>query len=408
MNLQWSAEERAFREEVAAFFERELSDDLRAAGRWMTSVYGDHALAMRWQLKLLAQGWLAPSWPVEHGGCDWSVARHYIFAQEKARAFAPPTSPMGLQMCAPALIAFGTAEQKAFFLPRMLSGEHFWCQGYSEAEAGSDLAALSMPAEDVGDALLCHGSKLWSTHAHVANWVFCLVRTSREDRPQKGISFVLIDMRSPGIEVRPMVSLTGEHIQNEIVFDRVRVPKANVVGRIGEGWGVAKYLLEFERGGAAYAPQMLARLRELRGFACQAPGQGGRSLADEPLFMARLAEVECQVRALELYELQTLSTLAKGGSPGPSASVLKILGTELQQAVTELGLDAAGHYGLAFQPQAGFPGGEVGVAHGGPDFHGPRLAALAPLRYLNERAGSIYAGTNEIQRNILAKTALGL
>lgn len=408
MNLQWTEQQQAFRQEVAAFFQRELSDDLRAAGRWMTSVYGDHELALRWQRKLLAQGWLAPAWPVEHGGCDWSVAEHYIFAQEKARAGAPPTSPMGLQMCAPALIAFGTPEQKAFFLPRMLSGEHFWCQGYSEPEAGSDLAALSMPAADHGDGLVCNGSKVWSTHAHVANWVFCLVRTAREDRPQKGISFVLIDMRSPGVVVRPIISLTGEHIQNEIVFHNVLVPKANVVGRIGEGWTVAKYLLEFERGGAAYAPQMLERLRELRGFARQAPGRGGRSLADDPLFMARLAEVECQVRALEVYELQTLSALAQGGSPGAAASVMKILGTELQQAVTEIGLDAAGHYGLAFQPQAGCPGGDVRVAHDGPGFHGERLAALAPLRYLNERAGSIYAGTNEIQRNILAKTALGL
>ncbi|MBK4998767.1 acyl-CoA dehydrogenase [Pseudomonas sp. S31] len=408
MNIQWSEQENAFREEVKAFFAHALSDELREAGQWLTSVYGEHQRCLRWQRKLLEQGWLAPSWPVAHGGCDWSVAQHYIFAQEKAYAGAPPVSPMGIQMCAPALIAFGTEQQKAFFLPRMLSGEHFWCQGYSEAEAGSDLAALSMSAVEQGDMLLCNGTKLWSTHAHVANWVFCLVRSAREDKPQKGITFLLIDMHSPGVQVRPIVSLTGEHIQNEIHFSDVRVPKGNVIGRIGEGWTVAKYLLEFERGGAAYAPQMQVRLAELRAFAGTAPADRGGCLADDPLFAARLAEVECQVNALELYELETLSTLSRGGSPGAAASVMKILGTELQQAVTELGLEAAGHYGAAFQPQAGCPGGPVLREHGETGFAGERLAALAPLRYFNERAGTIYAGANEIQRNILAKTVLGL
>ncbi|SDB35236.1 acyl-CoA dehydrogenase family protein [Pseudomonas sp. NFACC13-1] len=408
MNIAWTAQDNAFRQEVIQFFERELTDELRNAGRFMTSVYGDHELCLRWQRKLLAQGWLAPSWPVESGGCDWSVAQHYIFAQEKAYAGAPPVSPMGIQMCAPALIAFGTAEQKTFFLPRMLSGEHFWCQGYSEPGAGSDLAALNMTAVDEGDTFVCNGSKLWSTHAHVANWVFCLVRTSREDRPQKGITFLLIEMGSPGIDVRPIVSLTGEHIQNEIIFTDVRVPKTNAVGKIGAGWTVAKYLLEFERGGAAYAPLMHVRLRELRQLALQAPSDQGGCLADDPLFMSRLADVECQVNALELYELETLSRLTRGESPGASASVLKILGTELQQAVTELGLDAAGHYSTAFQPQAGHPGGPVLRAHRSDAFSGGRAAALAPLRYFNERAGTIYAGSNEIQRNILAKTVLGL
>ncbi|ANI17521.1 acyl-CoA dehydrogenase [Pseudomonas citronellolis] len=408
MDIQWSEQEQAFRAEVREFFARELDEELSAAGRWMTSVYGDHQLCLRWQRKLLERGWLAPSWPVELGGCDWSVAQHYIFAQEKAYAGAPPVSPMGIQMCAPALIAFGTPQQKAFFLPRMLSGEHFWCQGYSESEAGSDLAALSMAAVEDGDELVCNGTKLWSTHADVANWVFCLVRTAREDKPQKGITFVLIDMHSAGVEVRPIVSLTGEHIQNEIHFSEVRVPKANVVGRIGDGWTVAKYLLEFERGGAAYAPQMQVRLDELREFARRAPADRGGCLADDPLFMARLADVECQVDALELYELETLSTLARGGSPGAAASVMKILGTELQQAVTELGLEAAGPYGVAFQPQAGRPGGPVLRPHEAGVFLGERAAALAPLRYFNERAGTIYAGANEIQRNILAKTVLGL
>jgi alkylation response protein AidB-like acyl-CoA dehydrogenase len=408
MNIQWSEQEESFRREVRGFFTQELDEGLQAAGRWMTSVYGEHEACLRWQRKLLERGWLAPSWPLEHGGCDWSVAQHYIFAQEKAYAGAPPVSPMGIQMCAPALIAFGTQQQKDFFLPRMLSGEHFWCQGYSEAEAGSDLAALSMSAREQGDELVCNGTKLWSTHAYVANWVFCLVRTAREDKPQKGITFLLIDMHSPGVEVRPIISLTGEHIQNEIHFSDVRVPKTNVVGRIGDGWTVAKYLLEFERGGAAYAPQMQVRLAELRELARRAPADRGGYLIDDLLFMTCLSDVECQVNALELYELETLSTLSRGGSPGAAASVMKILGTELQQAVTELGLEVAGHYGAAFQPQAGRPGGPVLRPHADDGFLGDRAAALAPLRYFNERAGTIYAGANEIQRNILAKTVLGL
>ena len=397
MNIQWSPQERAFRDEVRQFFAANLSDELRTAGRLMTSVYSDHEASLEWQRILVKRGWAAPAWPVEYGGCDWTVAQHYLFACEYARSGAPLLSPMGLKMCAPALIAFGTAEQKSYYLPRMLSGEHFWCQGYSEPGSGSDLASLQMTAVEDGDSFVCNGSKIWTTHAQQANWIFCLVRTARETRPQQGITFLLIDLTSAGVAIQPIVSLTGEAIQNQVFFSNVRVPKANVVGQIGSGWTVAKHVLEFERGGTAYAPRLQAELEELRALAIP-----------DPLFDAKLAATSIRVDALEIYELRVMSKLGKGEPPGPAASVMKILGTELQQQISELALEAAAHYGRAYQPQATRPGGAVSLPHSNERAVGARSAVLAPLRYLNERAGSIYAGSNEVQRNIIAKTALGL
>ena len=395
MKLDWSEEDLAFRDEVRAFLAAELPAELRAAGSLMTSVYADPEASFEWQRILYAKGWVAPAWPVEHGGCGWTVTQRYIWARERIAAGAPPLSPMGLQMCGPALIGHGSDEQQAYFLPRMLNGEHFWCQGYSEAEAGSDLATLQMRADDDGDHLVCTGTKIWITHANRANWIFCLVRTSQEDRPQRGITFLLIDMATPGITITPIVSPAGENIQNEVAFDRVRVPKANVVGGIGAGWTVAKYLLEFERGGTAYVPELAARLQEIEGR------------ANGPVLRSRLAMARTRIMALEMFELQVMARVSAGGSPGTSASMMKILGTELAQHLTEMALEVAGPYALAYQPQAGCPGGPVHFAHGD-DRVGSVAAALAPLRYFNQRAGSIYAGSNEIQRNILAKAALGL
>jgi len=403
MDLDWTAADVAFRDEVRAFLEANLTDDLRAAGRGMTSVYAEHEASMAWQAILHARGWAAPAWPKAYGGAAWSVLQRYIWASERVAAGAPSVSPMGVQMCGPALMGHGSAAQKAFFLPRMLSGEHFWCQGYSEAGAGSDLAQLQMRAEDDGDDLVLTGEKLWSTHANVANWCFCLVRTSREDRPQKGITFILVPMDLPGITVRPIVMLSGEHIQNQILFEAVRVPKANVVGAIGQGWTVAKYLLEFERGGSAYAPDLNARLDRIVATATRTLGDDGAPLIADRSFARRLAEARGRIAALEAYEFRVLSGAAAAGG----GSMMKILGTELAQSLTELALEAAGPYGMAFQPQAGRPGGPVLAPHGS-EVAGPADAALAPLRYLNERAGSIYAGSNEIQRNIIAKGELGL
>ncbi|HEY0917402.1 MAG TPA: acyl-CoA dehydrogenase family protein [Solimonas sp.] len=408
MDLAWSAADLAFRDEVRAFLAANLTDELRRAGRLMTSVYADHHAAQQWQAILAKRGWGAPSWPKEHGGCEWTAMQRYLYSRERAAAGAPP-SPFGIHMVGPALIGFGSPEQQARFLPPLLRADHLWCQGYSEPQSGSDLASLQMPAVEDGDDLVCTGSKIWTTHAHVADWMFCLVRSSRESRPQQGISFVLIDMKSPGITVQPIVMSSGEHIQNQVFFDGVRVPKANVVGRIGGGWTVAKFLLEFERGGVAYTPELQVRLDELRRFASEVPGSGDGSLLEDPLFASRLAAARIRIAALEVYELRTMSALSAGDSPGASASVMKVLGTELSQHLTELALEAAGPYGRAYQPQAGMPGGPVTLRHAAADaIAGPVPAALAPLRYFNDRAGTIYAGANEVQRNILAKSALGL
>jgi len=407
MDMAWSAADRVFRDEVRAFLDAELTDDIREAGRWMTSVYADHAASLAWQRKLHARGWAAPAWPKRHGGAEWSVAQRYIYTRERVAAGAPPVSPMGIQMCGPALIGHGTEEQKAFFLPRMLSGEHFWCQGYSEPGAGSDLASLRMAAVRDGDHFVCTGQKIWTTHADVADWMFCLVRTERGEKPQNGITFLLIDMTTPGITVRPIVAPSGEHIQNEVFFDRVRVPVANVVGKIGKGWTVAKYLLEFERGGTAYAPELQVHLDRTVALAAAVPGDGGGRLIDDEGFAARIAAARIRIEALESYELRAMAAATGGGSPGVSGSIMKVLGTELSQHLTELALEAAGHYGRAYQPQATRPGGAVSFPHA-VGLVGPRDAAVAPLHYLNDRAGSIYAGSNEIQRNIIAKAALGL
>ena len=410
MDLKWSKTDQEFRDEVRDFLAKNLTPELQRAGKLMTSVYADHDASMAWQKILHARGWAAPAWPVEHGGCDWSLTQHYIFSRESTLAGAPSLSPMGIRMVAHAIIKFGTQAQKDFFLPGILTGEVFFCQGYSEPEAGSDLAALTMAAVDDGDDLVCTGSKIWTTHAQEANWMFALVRTTRGAKKQQGITFVLIDMSSPGIEIRPLVMTSGEEVQNQVFFDEVRVPKANVIGAIDEGWTVAKYLLEFERGGGANAPALQVLGDEIAAVAAEAPGPGGGVLIDDPGFSRRLADARLRTDVLEILEYQVLAALAGGGHPGTASSMLKVLSTELSQTLTELSMEAAGPLGRAYQPHATCPGGPVAEYEPPADgYHsGAPWQAVAPLRYFNDRAGSIYAGSNEIQRNILAKAELGL
>ena len=410
MDLNRTPQEIAFEEEVRTFFADNLTDEIRKAGSLMTSVYSDHDLGMKWQAVLNEKGWAAPSWKVEHGGQDWSTMQHYIFSKERVKAGAPPVSPMGIHMVAHVISHFGTQEQKDYFLPRILNGEHFWCQGYSEPGSGSDLASLQMSAAEDGKDFVCNGSKIWTTHAGEANWIFCLVRTSREGKPQQGITFLLIPMDTPGIEVHPLAMTSGEEVQNQVFFENVRVPKANALGEIDKGWTVAKYLLEFERGGQAYSPELQVRLGVLTEAAAKLPGNKGGSLLDDPLFTARLAEAHIRVDVLELFEMRVLSAVSDGGSVGVLSSVMKVMGTELSQHITELALEAAGPTGTVYQPHATRPGGPVVNYDPPADGYvaGDVWQAVAPLRYMNERAGSIYAGSNEIQRNILAKTALGL
>ncbi|MBX3489084.1 acyl-CoA dehydrogenase family protein [Parvibaculum sp.] len=411
MELGLGAKDAAFRDEVRRFLDEKLTPELRETGKLMTSVYADYETTMTWHKALYEKGWVAPAWPVEHGGCDWSVVQHYIFSSELAAAGAPSLSPMGLGMCGPVLIGYGTPEQKAHYLPRILNGEDFWCQGYSEPGSGSDLASLQMSAVEDGDDFICNGQKIWTTHANYANRIFNLVRTSKEDIPQRGITFILIDMDTPGVKVEPLIMLSGEHIQNQIFFTDVRVPKKNVVGKVGDGWTVAKYLMQFERGGHAYAPGLHNRLARIRRMAENERGGDGTRLIDDTGFAAKLAAASVEITALEYTEHRIMSALSHGQAPGAESSLLKTRGTEVSQRLTELALEAVAHYALPFQPHATRPGGPVpGVPKptGNEKPVGPEHSWPVTPKYLNDRAGSIYAGTNEIQRNIMAKAVLGL
>ncbi|HZZ34274.1 MAG TPA: acyl-CoA dehydrogenase family protein [Caulobacteraceae bacterium] len=414
MELSWSKADNDFRDEVRAFLDAELTPELRRVGKGLTSVYADYEPTITWHRILHRKGWVAPAWPVEYGGCAWSVSQRYIWASELAAAGAPPLSPMGVGMCGPVLIGHGSPEQKARFLPRILSGEDFWCQGYSEPGAGSDLASLQMSAVDAGDHFVCNGHKIWTTHAHLANWIFCLVRTSTEAIRQRGITFLLIDMKSPGVEVRPIKFISGEAIQNDVFFADVKVPKENVVGAVGDGWTVAKYLMLFERGGGVSAPGLTQRLARISAIAAAEPDStrlgGNARLIDDPAFRAKLAQAAVDVAALEAVELRTMSALSSGQAPGPESSMMKAVGTELSQHLTELALEAVGVWGLPFQPHAVSPGG-LTPGYDAPeddDAVGPEHSWPVTAKYFNDRAGSIYAGTNEIQRNIMAKAILGL
>ena len=397
MDLDLDAAAIAFRDEVRAFLDAELTDELRKAARRATSVFIDKRFSLAWQRILHRRGWVAPSWPKEYGGPGWSDVQRHIFASECARAGAPGLAPMGLRMVGPVIMRYGSPAQKAHYLPRILSGEDYWCQGYSEPGAGSDLASLQLSAGVDGSDYVLTGSKIWTTHAHVANRMFCLARTRTEGKPQAGITFLLLDMASAGLSVRPIITLAGDHEVNQVFFDEVRVPIANRLGAENEGWTVAKYLLEFERGGGGAAGLRVALERLV---AMASAGAGARPI-DEPHFRARLASLATALEALEVSELRILTALASGQAPGPVSSVMKVQMTELMQALDELALQALGDYAAVWQPEARAPDANV-------DFVGPEAGLTTMARYLNDRAGSIYGGTNEIQRDIVARLILGL
>jgi len=365
-----------FRAEVRDFLDANLTGELRDGAARATSVFVDPSVTLPWQAILHARGWAAPDWPAEHGGPGWDDMQRYIFAAECARAGAPSLAPMGLKMVAPVIMHYGTPEQKAHYLPRILSGEDYWCQGFSEPGAGSDLASLQLRAVPDGDDYVLNGSKIWTTHAHFANRMFCLVRTSSEGKPQAGISFLLLDMASPGITVKPIRTLGGDHEFNQVFFDDVRVPQANRLGAENEGWSVAKHLLTFERGGK-YAPPLLEKLDKLR-----------RSDGLDAVLSARLTREAVSLRALQALEMKAMR--GAGGSPALYASVLKVLGTEAMQRLDVLACEIEGPEGWA-----------RGDGQTRADL------AVAVPRYLNDRAASIYAGSNEIQRDLISRLVLG-
>ncbi len=400
MDLNLTGEDAAFRDEVRAFLDEKLTPELKEAGSLTTSVFTDKPWNLKWQKILNEKGWAAPAWPVEYGGTGWSEMQKYIWASECARAGTPGLSPMGLRMCAPVLMKYGTPEQKAFFLPRILAGEDYWCQGYSEPGSGSDLASLQLRAVSDGDDYVLNGSKIWTTHAHFANRMFCLVRTSADGKPQQGITFILLEMDTPGIKVEPIITLAGEHEVNQVFFDDVRVPKANRVGPENEGWTVAKYLLEFERGGA-YAAALAVGIEKIKTIATAEHSDNGARLIDDPAYRAKVSDAEISVKAMEITEHRVMSALAGGKNPGPASSMLKTRGSEMTQTIDELVVEAIAYYADVDQRPAREPGSNVAPV-------GPRHGLTAMPRYLNNRAATIYGGSNEIQRGIMAKLVLGL
>ena len=393
MNLSYSADELAFRDEVRVWLRGNLPGELRDKVIRYEPLSRDELL--RWHKILAAKGWIAPSWPREWGGTDWSVVQRYLFEEECGYAGAPPLVPFGLAMCAPVLLKFGTEAQKQRFLPRIYDGIDVWCQGYSEPGSGSDLASLRTAATRDGDHYVVNGQKTWTTLAHWSDWIFCLVRTDpASDRKQNGISFLLLDMKTPGITVRPLLLMDGGHEVNEVFFDDARVPVENLVHEEGKGWTVAKYLLGHERMNTARIGTSKRELESLKAFAAQ-QAKDGKPLLDDPRFRDKLSRVEIELTALSITNLRFLDQLRGGRAPGAEISMLKIKGTEIQQALTELMMQAAGPLAQPVAPVAGRDGFDVFAA------------ALAP-RYCSYRKTSIYAGSNEIQRNIIAKHALGL
>lgn len=393
MDLDFSAEDEAFRAQVREFLATEYPAEIRRKVELGLALGKDDYVTF--QRLLYRKGWIAPSWPVEHGGGAWSATRRYIFEDELAAADTPRVMPFGLKMLAPVLMTFGSPAQQQRFLPRILASEDWWCQGYSEPGAGSDLASLRTRAEPVDGGYRVSGSKMWTTYAHYADWMFALVRTGSGGKKQEGISFLLIDMTSPGVSVRPIVTVDGLHVVNQVFLEDVLVPVDCLVGGEGKGWTIAKFLLGHERSNIAGVARSKQQMRRLKRIAAD------RGLQDDRRFCDQVARLEIDLLALEYTDLRALWEDSAGHAPGPQASVLKIRGTQIQQAITELLMQAVGPYALPY---------DAGVLkHGWDDAPiGPDYAAPLAASYFDTRKTSIYGGTNEIQKNILAKAVFGL
>jgi len=391
MDNSFAPADLEFQQQARAFFEQEYTDDLRSrvdAGTDFKSV------AVEWQKKLHAKGWVAQDWPTEYGGTGWSPVQKFIFEAERCTAGAPDVVPFGLKMVAPVIFTFGNEQQKERFLPRILSSEDWWCQGYSEPGAGSDLASLQTKAEKDGDHYVVNGAKVWTTYAQYADWIFCLVRTGNFEKRQQGISFLLIDMKSEGITVNPIHSIDNHHSLNEVVFENVQVPAENLIGNENQGWTYAKALLAHERtsiAGVADSRRWLTDIIELAKTQTNANGR----LIDDPYFQNRLSDIEIELMALEYMDLRVLASLSAGDTPGPEASLLKIKGTEIQQSLQELRMQTIGAYS-----------GSLQIDQYQNDLH--RQGSGSRRAYMYGRAATIYGGSNEVQRNVIAKAVLGL
>ncbi len=402
MNFEFSAEELLFRDEVRAFLAERLTERLREGARATPTVFAEPDISREWQQILHEKGWLGYNWPEEYGGTGWTPTQRYIFEKECALADAPELPVLSLKLLAPVIWTFGTAEQKAHYLPRILSGEDYWCQGFSEPGSGSDLASLKTRAVRDGDRYVVNGQKIWTTHAHFADHIFCLVRTDSEVKAQAGISFLLIDMNQPGVQVRKIRGLALDYEVNEVFLEDVVAPAADLVGEEGQGWTIAKFLLENERGGSCHAPRLLADLARLRAEAAGEPSGAEGSLDHDPVWLARLARIELDAQALEMIELRILAEVAQGRPPGPQTSVVKLLASNVRQDVDALAMRSFGYAGLQLCETRPLYGNDV------PEPVRGRAAQVAAPAYLNGRAWTIFGGSNEIQRTIIAKTVLGL
>jgi len=398
MDLNYTEEEYAFQTEVREFLAENLpkriSDKVRKSQRI------DKEDTEEWHAILNKRGWLATHWPVEYGGPGWTPVQMHIFEEECAAAHTPRILPFGLSMLGPVLMKYGSKEQCEHYLPRILDGTDWWCQGYSEPGSGSDLASLKMSAVREGDHYICNGQKTWTTLGQHADWIFCLVRTSNEGKPQVGISFLLIDMNTPGIEVRPIITLDGEHEVNEVFFDNVKVPVGNLVGEENKGWTYAKYLLTYERTNIAGVGASLNALEHLKVIARETE-KGGEPLIDDPYFARRMAEVEIDLDAMKTTNLRVLAAVQGGGAPGAESSMLKIKGTVIRQEINDLTRRALGPYAMPYVSEA------LDAGYNEPPI-GPEYANPVSSDYFNNRKLSIFGGSNEIQRNIISKMILGL
>ena len=399
MDLNYSADELRFRDEVRAFIAANLPADIREKVLHGRRVGREELL--RWQKILHKQGWGASNWPKEFGGTGWNSVQQHIFEEETATAGAPIQLPFGLRMVAPVIQKFGDAAQHKYFLPRIISGEDWWCQGYSEPGSGSDLASLKTRAVREGEHYIVNGQKTWTTLAQHADWIFCLVRTNTEARQQEGISFLLIDMKTPGVSVRPIIMLDGEHEINEVWFENVKVPVQNRVGEENKGWTYAKYLLGHERTGNAGVGFCKRWLRQLKDIARRQPDGRGKTLMEDARFRDRIAQVEIDLIALEITNLRVIAMEQERRAPGPEASMLKVKGVAVQQMLTELMMLALGQHALPHQPDA------LDITYKGP-LSGPEYGVPLSGLYMNYRKASIYAGSDEIQRNIISKMIIGL
>lgn len=402
MDMSLSPADALFQEEVRDFLATNLPEHIRTGAACSPGVFVEPDIGLEWQRILHAKGWLAAHWPVADGGTGWSPVQRYLFDKECAVAGAPSLSVLGLKLVGPVICRFGSPGQKARFLPRILSGEDSWCQGYSEPGSGSDLASLQTRAVPIDGGYRITGSKIWTTHAQYANWIFALVRTDNAARPQAGISFLLVPMDQPGISVTPIITLAGDHEVNAVFFDEAFSEVDNRIGAEGQGWSIAKFLLENERGGSCFAPRLLVAIDRLAVQAAEIGSGVNGAMEHDRTLMSRLAKLRLEAQALETLELRILADIANGRQPGPQTSVTKLVGSTLTQKIDALAMDMHGYDGLQL------PGERPLYGNGAPEPIGPRAAQVAAAKYLNSRAWTIFGGTNEVQKNIIARTVLGL